>query len=47
MMVMSATQHAITKEVKSNPKQPSCKKDEAPKKAIVKKDVKFKVAAWP
>jgi len=34
-------------EKKSNPKQPSCKKKMcvAPKKAIVKKDVKSKVAA--
>jgi len=30
----------------SNPKQPSCKKGAAPKKAIVKNDVKSKVA-WP
>jgi len=29
--------------VKSNPKQPSCKKVYGPKKAIVKKDVKSKV----
>jgi len=36
----------LQKEVKSNPKQPSCKKRcAAPKKAIVKKDVKSKVAA--
>jgi len=32
-------------EVKSNPKQPSYKKCEALKKAIVKKDVKSKMAA--
>jgi len=43
---MLATQYAITKEVKSNPKQPSCKKKVyGPKKAIVKKDVKSKVVA--
>jgi len=36
----------LQKEMKSNPKQPSCKKKcAAPKKAIVKKDVKSKVAA--
>jgi len=36
----------LQKEVKSNPKQPSCKKKcAAPKKAIVKKDVKSKVVA--
>jgi len=35
----------LQKEVKSNPKQPSCKKVYGPKKAIVKKDVKSKVAA--
>jgi len=35
----------LQKEVKSNPIQPSCKKSAAPKKAIVKKDVKSKVAA--
>jgi len=36
----------LQKEVKSNPKQPSCKKDVwLPKKAIMKKDVKSKVAA--
>jgi len=35
----------LQKEVKSNPKQPSWKKCVAPKKAIVKKDVKSKVAA--
>jgi len=35
----------LQKEVKSNPKQPSCKKCVAPKKAIVKKDVKSKVVA--
>ena len=29
----------------SNQKQPSCKKGAAPKKAMVKKDVKSKVAA--
>jgi len=29
----------------SNPKQPSCKKVCSPKKVIVKKDVKSKVAA--
>jgi len=34
----------LQKEVKANPKQPSCKKKSvAPKKAILKKDVKFKV----
>jgi len=32
-----ATQYAITKEVKSNPKHPSWKKGCGPKKAIVKK----------
>jgi len=37
---MIATQYA--KEVKSNPKQPSCA---APKKAILKKDAKSKVVA--
>jgi len=35
----------LQKEVKSNPKQPSCKKVCGPKKAIVKKDVKSRVAA--
>jgi len=36
----------LQKEVKSNPKQPSCKKSVWPKKkAIVKKDMKCKVAA--
>ena len=35
----------IQKEVISNQKQPSCKKGAAPKKAMVKKDVKSKVAA--
>jgi len=36
----------LQKEVKSNPKQPSCKKKcGAPKNAVVKKDVKSKVAA--
>jgi len=35
----------LQKEVKSNPKQPSCKKSVWPKKAIVKKDVKYKMAA--
>jgi len=42
---MIATQYAIKKEVKSNPKQPTCKKVCSPKKANVKKDVKSKVAA--
>jgi len=37
---MIATQYAITKEVKSNPKLPSCKKVCCLKKAIVEKDVK-------
>jgi len=41
-----ATQYVIEKEVKSNPRQLSCKKKGCgPKKAIVKKDVKPKVAA--
>jgi len=40
-----ATQYAIKKEVKSNPKQPSCKKNVWPEKAFVEKDVKSKVAA--
>ena len=31
--------------IESNQKQPSCKKGAAPKKAMVKKDVKSKVAA--
>jgi len=35
----------LQKEVKSNPKQPSCKKCTALKNAVVKKDVKSKVAA--
>ena len=36
----------IQKEVKSNPKQPSCKKESAAlRKAMVKKDMKSKVAA--
>ena len=35
----------IQQEVKSNQKQPSCKKSGALKKAMVKKDVKSKVAA--
>jgi len=36
----------LQKEVKSNPKQPSCKKKVCgPKKAIVKKDLKSKVVA--
>ena len=35
----------IQKEVISNQKQPSCKKGAAPKKAMVKKDVKSKVAS--
>jgi len=35
----------LQKEVKSNPKQPICKKSVRPQKAIVKKDVKSKVAA--
>jgi len=35
----------LQKEVKSNPKQPSCKNVCSPKKAIVKKDAKSKVAA--
>jgi len=35
----------LQKEVKSNPKQPSCKKGCSPKKATVKKDVKSKVVA--
>jgi len=35
----------LQKEVKCNPKQPSCKKGYNPKKAIVKKDMKSKVAA--
>jgi len=39
---MAICQYAITKGSKSNPKQPSCA---APKKAIVKNDVKSKVAA--
>jgi len=44
MLAMHSMQ--LQKEVKSNPKQPSCKKKcVAPKKAIVKKDVKSKVAA--
>ena len=34
---MSALQYTITKKMKSNPKQPSCKKCVAPKKTIVKK----------
>jgi len=42
---MSVALNANSKVI-SNPKQPSCKKKcEAPKKAIVKKDVKSKVAA--
>jgi len=36
---------AVTKEVKSNPKQPSCKKGCSLKKTIVKKELKSKVAA--
>jgi len=40
-----ATQYAITKRnVKSNPKQPSCKKSLLPQNTIVKKDMKSKVA---
>jgi len=35
----------LQKEVKCNPKQPSCKKTVSPQKGIVKKDVKSKVAA--
>ena len=35
----------MQKEVKSNPKQPSCKKSAALRQAMVKKDVKSKVAA--
>jgi len=35
----------LQKEVKSNPKQTSCKTVCGPKKAIVKKNVKSKVAA--
>jgi len=36
----------VQKAVKSNPKQPSCKKKcAAPKNAVVKKDVKSKVMA--
>jgi len=36
----------LQKEVRSNPKQPSCKKKcAAPKNAVVKKDVKSKVTA--
>jgi len=35
----------LQKEVKSNPKQPGCKKVCSLKKAIVKKDVKSKLAA--
>ena len=35
----------IQKEVKSNPKQLSCKKSAALKKAMVKKDMKSKVTA--
>jgi len=35
----------LQKEVKSNPKHPSCKKGVAPKNAVVKKDVKSRVAA--
>jgi len=34
----------LQKELKSNPKQPSCKKVCGPKKAIVKKDLKSRVA---
>jgi len=34
----------LQKEVKYNSKQPSCKKCVVPKKAILKKDVKSKVA---
>jgi len=34
----------LQKQVKSNPKQPSCKKGCGPKMAIVKKDGKSKVA---
>jgi len=35
----------LQKEMKSNPKHPSCKKVCGPKKAIVKKDAQSKVAA--
>ena len=35
----------LEKDMKSTQKQPSCKKGAAPKKAIVKKGVKSKVAA--
>ena len=35
----------LQKEVKSNPKQPSCKKCAAPKNAVVKKDAKCKIVA--
>jgi len=35
----------LQKEVKSNPKQPSCEKRMQLQKVIVKKDVKSKVAA--
>jgi len=35
----------LEKEVKCNPKQPSCKKLVQPQKAIEKKDVKYKVVA--
>jgi len=34
---MPATQHVITKEVKSNPKQPSCKKVCAPEEGHCEK----------
>jgi len=33
----------LQKEVKSNPKEPSCKKCAAPKNTVMKKDVKSKV----
>jgi len=35
----------LQKEVKSNPKQPSCKKSVRPQKGHCEKNVKFKVAA--
>jgi len=35
----------LQKEVKSNPKQPSCKKRQPPKNAVLNKDVKSKVVA--
>jgi len=45
MMAIFYTVCNYKKKVKSNPKQPSCKKGGSHKNVIVKKDVKSKVVA--